>query len=320
MRRIVRISSLIIIALAIICGITIYFFKPTYSVSLNGEFLGYTQNKSELQSRINEALQKGNGGTLAFVQIDNMPEYSLCMLKRNVETNDDEIYDKIVSQGTNYYRYFAVLEGEEEKYYISNFDDAESIIDTLKEKESTNADDISVVETYSTSEPEYSDADTCVEELYKAKPVVKKYSTSSGVGATGMNNSGNVVSLGINLIRPISGGTLTSRFGWRSRDNHKGIDIGASYGTNIYAAAAGVVEISEYGYNGGYGNYVILGHGNGVETVYGHCSSLCVSQGEYVEQGQLIAKVGSTGLSTGNHLHLEVRVKGIAQDPQNYVY
>ena len=318
-RRVVKIASLIVLATAIIGGLTIYFFKPTYSVSLNGEFLGYTQNKSELQTRINIALQKGDGGTLAFVQIDNMPEYKLCLLKRDVETNDDEIYETIVSQGTSYYRYFAILEGEEEKYYISNFDEAESIIDTLKEKESTNAEEISVVETYGTVEPTYSDAETCIEELYKAKPVVKTYSTSSGVGVAGMNTSSNVVPLGISLIRPVTG-TLTSRYGPRSRDNHKGIDIGASYGANIYAAASGVVEIAEYGYNGGYGNYVILGHGNGVETLYGHCSSLCVSAGQYVTQGQLIAKVGSTGLSTGNHLHLEVRVNGIAQDPQNYVY
>ena len=63
-RFIVKLTTLIVIAAAIICGVIIYFFKPTYSVSLNGEFIGYTQNKSELQSRINEALQKGNGGTV----------------------------------------------------------------------------------------------------------------------------------------------------------------------------------------------------------------------------------------------------------------
>ncbi len=320
-RFIVKLTTLIVIAAAIICGVIIYFFKPTYSVSLNGEFIGYTQNKSELQSRINEALQKGNGGTLAFVQIENMPQYSLCMLKRNVQTNDDEIYEKIVGQGVSYYRYFAVLEGEEEKCYISNFDEAESVIETLKEKESTNADKISIVETYSTQEPEYTSADTCVEELYKAKPVVKKVTRGgSGIGVSGMNTSGNVVSIGISLIRPVNSSILTSRYGPRSRDNHKGIDIAADYGTNIYAAASGTAYVAAYGYNGGYGNYIILDHGNGVQTLYGHCSSLCIEQGQYVEQGQLIAKVGSTGISTGNHLHLEVRVNGVAQDPQNYVY
>ena len=83
----------------------VYFFKPTYSVSLNGEFIGYTQNKSELQAKINDAIQKGDGANLAFIQIDSMPEYKLCLLKKDVQTNDDEIYNKIVGQGTTYYRY-----------------------------------------------------------------------------------------------------------------------------------------------------------------------------------------------------------------------
>jgi len=101
---------------------------------------------------------------------------------------------------------------------------------------------------------------------------------------------------------------------------HKGIDIGASYGTPIYAAASGTVSIAQYGYGGGYGNYILLDHGNGVQTLYGHCSSLAVSAGTHVNQGQVIAYVGSTGNSTGNHLHFEVRVNGVAQNPQNYVY
>ena len=98
------------------------------------------------------------------------------------------------------------------------------------------------------------------------------------------------------------------------------MDIAAAAGTAIYAAAAGTVTTASYGWGGGYGNYIIINHGKGVQTLYGHCSSLNVSQGQYVSQGQLIARVGSTGQSTGNHLHFEVRVNGIAQDPQNYVY
>ena len=75
-----------------------------------------------------------------------------------------------------------------------------------------------------------------------------------------------------------------------------------------------------YGYNGGYGNYIIISHGNGVQTLYGHCTTLIAEEGQYVSQGETIATVGTTGNSTGNHLHLEIRVNGIAQDPQNYLY
>lgn len=318
-RSMLKIVILIILAGLAIVGITSYFYKPTYSVTLNGEFLGYTQDKSNLQERINEAIQKGNGGTVAFVQIDNMPTYKLCLLKKDIETNDDEIYNEVIKQGTTYYRYYAVLEDDEEKYYIANFDEAESVIEQLKEKESTNSDKISIVETYNTTEPEYTDVETCVNELYKEKVVVNTYSSGTVVAAKSMNTSNNVVPLGISLIRPVTG-VITSRYGPRSSNNHKGIDIGAGYGTSIYAAAAGTVTVSSYGYNGGYGNYIIISHGNGVETLYGHCSSLCVTAGTKVSQGQLIAKVGSTGRSSGNHLHLEIRVNGVTQNPQNYVY
>lgn len=319
-KRSIRLTLLIVIAAVIVACLIAYLYKPTYSVTLNGEFIGYTQNKSGLQARINEAIQKGDGQNLAFIQIETMPEYQLCLLKKDVQANDDEIYNKIVGQGTSYYRYYALLEDGEEKYFLPNFEDAEKVINELKEKESTNSDKLTILEKYNTSKVEFADVETCVSELYKKKVVVVKYASSgsSGVAATGMNN-GAKVELGISLIRPVSG-TITSRFGLRSRDNHKGLDIGAPNGTPIYAAASGTVTVSQYGYGGGYGNYVMISHGNGIQTLYGHCSELCVEVGEYVSQGQLIAKVGSTGISTGNHLHFEVRVNGVVQDPQNYVY
>lgn len=315
----VKLILLIVLAGLIIACITAYFFKPTYSVTLNGEFIGYTQNKSSLQSRINNAISKGEGENVAFIQIDNMPEYKLCLLKKDIQTNDEEIYNKIVGQGTTYYRYYALLEDGEEKYYLSTFEEADKIVEELKEKESTNSDKLTILEKYNTELAEFADVETCVSKLYKEKVVVKVASSgSTGIAPTAMNN-GAKVELGISLIRPVTG-TITSRYGLRSRDNHKGIDIGANKGTPIYAAASGTVTVSQYGYSGGYGNYIILSHGNGVQTLYGHCSELCVSAGQYVSQGQLIAKVGSTGNSTGNHLHFEVRVNGVAQDPQNYVY
>ena len=319
-KKSVKLILLIAIAGIIIAMVTAYFFKPTYSVTLNGEFIGYTRNKSELQAKINDAIQKGDGKNLAFIQIDNMPKYELCLLKKNVQTNDDEIYNKIVGQGVSYYRYYAILEDGEEKYYLSNFEDAEQVVNKLQEKESTNSDKISILEKYNTTEETYTDVETCVSSLYKKKVVVKKVAStgSTGIPPTSINN-GAKVELGISLIRPVSG-TITSRFGNRSRDNHKGLDIATSKGSPIYAAASGTVTVSQYGYGGGYGNYIIISHGNGVQTLYGHCSELCVSEGAYVSQGQLIAKVGSTGISTGNHLHFEVRVNGVAQNPQNYVY
>ena len=190
----------------------------------------------------------------------------------------------------------------------------------LKEKNSTNKENISILEKYETECKEFSSVEDCVSKLYKEVKTVKVADTKSSTSTSKKTSStsSNVTNLGINFITPTNG-TITSRFGVRSRDNHKGIDIGAPKGTPIKAAASGTV-VHSGNKNDGYGNYIILSHGNGVQTYYAHCSQLLVSKGQSVEQGQVIAKVGSTGISTGNHLHFEVRINGVAQNPQNYVY
>lgn len=128
----------------------------------------------------------------------------------------------------------------------------------------------------------------------------------------------------INFIWPCPASSrVTSSFGDRSSptegasSNHKGMDIGASTGTNILAAASGEVIISTYSYSAG--NYIMMNHGGGVYTVYMHCSQLLASVGDQVSQGQVIAKVGSTGVSTGPHLHFGIRVNGTYVNPANYV-
>lgn len=120
-----------------------------------------------------------------------------------------------------------------------------------------------------------------------------------------------------------SSSRITSNFGDRESPtegasaNHKGMDIGAGTGADIIAAAAGQVVISTYSYSAG--NYIMIDHGGGVSTVYMHCSQLLVSEGANVTQGQVIAKVGSTGYSTGPHLHFGIRSGGNYVDPRNYV-
>lgn len=116
------------------------------------------------------------------------------------------------------------------------------------------------------------------------------------------------------------GGNISSYFGYRNnpfnswtKDFHPGIDIASGYGSKIYAAAGGTIILA--GSYGGYGNAVIIDHHNGYETVYGHSSKIYVEKGEDIEKGQLIALVGSTGSSTGPHLHFEVRKNGTAIDP-----
>lgn len=118
------------------------------------------------------------------------------------------------------------------------------------------------------------------------------------------------------FIFPV-GGPITSGFGPRWGRMHEGIDISAGTGTPIAAAAAGTVIIA--GWQGGYGNLTVIDHGGGISTAYGHQSAISVSVGQSVGQGQAIGAVGSTGHSTGPHLHFEVRVNGGAVNPLGYL-
>ena len=324
-RKSMKLTILIAISIFLIICAVVLFFKPIYSVTIDGEQVGYSGDKSALQARINAYLESGDGGdnnNIAFVQVNSLPEYKLCLLKRNIVTNDEEIFDKIKQSGVIYYKYYAIMEEEQEKAFVSNFSEAEEIVTQLKQKESTNIDKLSIAELYKTNLEDFTTVEDAVASLYikKVTPVVAKKKTSNKKVATSSNISYQKTELGINLIRPISG-TITSRFGERSSiraSNHTGLDIAAPRGTAIKAAASGTVTFS--GRNGSYGYMIAITHENGVQTYYAHCSKLYVTAGTYVNQGDVIAAVGSTGNSTGNHLHLEIRVNGIAYNPQYYLY
>ena len=118
------------------------------------------------------------------------------------------------------------------------------------------------------------------------------------------------------LMWPVSG-PVTSPFGWRWGRMHEGIDIAVPTGTPVHAAQSGRVIIA--GWMGGYGNLVVIDHGGGLSTAYGHNSAFAVGSGASVSQGQVVAYAGSTGNSTGPHVHFEVRVNGSAVDPLGYL-
>jgi murein DD-endopeptidase MepM/ murein hydrolase activator NlpD len=126
------------------------------------------------------------------------------------------------------------------------------------------------------------------------------------------------------LAWPVTG-VITSPFGWRHNpfggsrpEFHQGLDIGANMGTTVTAAASGTILSA--GWYGGYGNYILIDHGGGMSTGYGHLSRIFVSNGQQVQRGQAIGAVGSTGASTGPHLHFEVRITGKPVDPTAYLH
>lgn len=312
LRTWIKLLVMLLIGFAIIGFIVFVVYKPMYRVSVNGEVLGYTEDKSKLQKKITNYIDNGDSKSVAFVEIDDRPEYDLCLLKKGLTANDDEIYNAVISSGVPYYKYYAVLENGVEKYYVSTYEEADLIVEELKNKNSQNKDSVTYVLKYEKELKEFVNTGTAVAALYKEMPTTKKSSYSTAKKVSYDNSA-----LGIALVEPVNG-TITSRFGRRSGGTHTGLDIANSTGTPIKAAAAGTVVYS--GYKGSYGRLIIIAHTNSIQTYYAHCSRLYVSAGQTVSQGEIIAAVGSTGNSTGPHLHLEVRVNGVAKNPQNYVY
>lgn len=162
-------------------------------------------------------------------------------------------------------------------------------------------------------------AERAYQELLEASRQVEQMIRQSRYQVSGGKGSGKSTGT---MIWPISG-PITSEFGWRTHPifgtekYHSGLDIGGEYGMSVVAADGGVVIYA--GWISGYGNAVIIDHGNGVSSLYGHNQSLVVSEGQSVSQGQLIAYCGSTGNSTGPHVHFEVRENGSPVSPYNYL-
>lgn len=321
-RTVIKYTFLILISIFLVITAVAVFYKPTYAVSLNGEVIGYTENKSELQTKINQYMEGETEEGIAFAQIDSVPDYTLCLLKKDITSNDNEIYEKVTGNGTKYYKYYAITDNKKEKVYVQTFKEAEQVVAQLKKKNSQNKNTVGIVEKYDTNTKKFTSVEKCVSKLYKATPtyVANTYTGPSVSSGTVTGSSLKKVNLGVNLIKPISG-IITCRFASRgstSPTGHRGLDIAAPTGTIIKAAAGGTVITAGWHYS--YGYMILISHGNGVQTLYAHCSQLLVKQGQTVTQGQAIGKVGSTGDSTGPHLHLEVRLNGVLQNPESYIY
>ncbi|MDP2656027.1 MAG: peptidoglycan DD-metalloendopeptidase family protein [bacterium] len=131
------------------------------------------------------------------------------------------------------------------------------------------------------------------------------------------SSASSALTSGIGMIWPTTAHTISQYFSWR----HTGVDIAGPISNTIFAAQDGtVLQADASGYNGGYGKTILLSHANGIKTRYGHASKLFVTAGQHVKKGEAIAMVGSTGRSTGPHLHFEVIVNGTRVNPFNYIH
>lgn len=289
-------------------------YELAYKVTISGEEVGYIANKSEFEQLINDEIKNPNIDNVAYVDINVEPSYSYVLADID-KTNEDEIFTKIKENSVITYRLYAIALNGENRTYVNVKEEAEEVVANLKQEYEGKLEevDISVQELYTQNletleTMEVASAVSTMEQELDVKVEFeqqKKAATLDGVYFS---------------TKPVSG-NITSRFGANEsiRDHtHMGMDIAAPAGTPILASADGTVTFA--GWNGGYGNLIIISHGNGIQTYYGHCSKLYASVGDTVKSGDKIAAVGTTGYSTGNHLHFEIRKNGSQINPEKYVY
>ena len=327
--------SILLISALIVITVVLVKYKPAFRVNIAGEELGYVNNKNEIESAI-DAYINDKQGCVADIYVAERPDYEFIFIDNTVATSEEEILLKIKDDSIITYRMFAIKLNGETKEYVESLEEAESIVVSMKEQYSKEIEvDMTIEELYTQESIEVVNIEMATakidEELSakvqakkeaeaKAKAAAAKKAAASRSASSRTSSSSKKVDLGITLIKPVSG-TITSKYGAKSSIRsgaHTGLDIAAPKGTSIKAAASGTVTFA--GTKGSYGKMVIISHAEGVETYYAHCSKLNVSVGDKVSQGQVIAEVGSTGNSTGNHLHLEVRKNGTILNPQYYVY
>lgn len=254
---------------------------------------------------------------IVSVSLNEEPSYELKFIDRSIDTNEKEIITKLQEDATITYKYYEVaVSDKEEKAYVNTKEEAETVVseinETTAEKDIELDIEINEIVTEDTDQIKTESIEIAKETLLpEVEQEVEKIEEERNAPVIN----------GIKLaVHPVSG-TISSRFGVRSRirsSTHTGLDIACSTGTPIKVVAGGTVSSVTSG--GAYGNLIKVDHGNGVETWYAHCSKIYAKQGQVVEAGDVVAAVGSTGNSTGPHLHLEIRIDGTAINPQQYLY
>ena len=292
-------------------------YKPVYEVTIAGEKLGYIEKIEEFKNLIEEKIINQEGEYIADVSLIQEPEYNFKLLKRTSETNLNDVIEKLKTADTVItYKYYEVALNNETKSYVKTLEEAKQVVNEIKEE---FADDnlelnLQINEKYTESieNVDTNNLEVATASVENAAKEIKEENENKDALAI-VNN--------IKLsVLPVTG-RITSRYGERSslrRSTHTGLDIACTTGTDIKVVSNGTVTFS--GKKGSYGNLIIVDHGNGVETWYGHCSKLYAKVGDTVTAGDVIAAVGSTGNSTGPHLHFEIRINGECVNPQNYVY
>ena len=316
-KEIFKFFSITLVAFGLIIAIVFIKYKPVYAVSISGEEVGYVSSEENFNKEIEENIENYSAKNVDSVELSAQPEYELKLVNKSEETNEDSILIAMQKEMKITYKYYDILLNDEKIESVDTKEEAEEIINSMNNQNEEEIS-LSIAERTTNNPEEISTNDLEVAKITISNTISntieqKREEEEKAKGIANVN--------GIKIaVLPVQG-TISSRYGVSSRirvSTHTGLDIAATTGTPIKVVSDGTVTFA--GWSGSYGKLVKIDHGNGVETWYAHTSKMYVTVGEQVSAGETIAAVGSTGNSTGPHLHFEIRINGKTVNPQNYVY
>lgn len=315
-KELTKLVIIMILGFLLILAIIFFKYEPVYEIKIAGNKIGYTKCENEFKDLIEDKITNQHEANVEDVSLVEEPSYELKLVARNIKSNTDEMIDLLKDYTITTYKYYYVALNNENMGYTDTLEEAKEIVDEIKSCYSQEDLELNlqIFEKYTQNKDEVKTE--TLEETEKAIVAVadKEKEEKEKSSALAIINNVKLSVLPVN-------GRITSRYGEASSirsSTHTGLDIACQTGTDIKVISSGIVICAKK--SGAYGNLVKIDHGQGIETWYGHCSKIYVKEGAKVEAGDIIAAVGSTGNSTGPHLHFEIRVEGNTVNPQNYVY
>lgn len=304
----IKFFNIALIAIGFIIAIILIKYKPMYEVKIEGTTIGYVENKKSLNEKIQENVENYSKENIESAELTATPEYELKLVNKSQDENEDEVIIALQNELEITYKYYEIASNNEVLENVKDEETAEKLVNEIKEL-SNNEVELTINEKTTKALEEIQ-----IDDLEVAKEnTVEKLNIDTTESIADIN--------GIKVATLPVTGTISSRYGVSSKirvSTHTGLDIAATTGTPIKVVADGTITFAAY--SGSYGYLVKVDHGNGVETWYGHTSKMLVKEGQAVKAGNTIALVGSTGNSTGPHLHFEVRINGEHVNPQKYLY
>ena len=304
----------------IIVGIILYKYELVYKVSVSNQELGYLKNKKTLEELVKEDIVSKEKLNIENIDINIDTKYDRVLVSRSEDINQFSISASVMKNIVVTYKYYELTIADEKFETVNTMEEAQALVNEIK-KDGNNIESLSILEKFTKNKEEIviSNVEVAKIDIKNRAIELAKKKEEEKLEQERYNALPDIN--GIKLAATPLKGVVTSRFGEVSRirsSAHKGLDIAATTGTSIKAVADGTVIFA--GYSGAYGYLVKINHGEGFESWYAHASKLYVSTGEYVSAGDNISAVGSTGNSTGPHLHLELRINGMPVNPQGYIY